>query len=44
MFGLAAVYNIAFGVWACFWPGALIRELEMAPPNNQAFGSVWAWL
>jgi len=27
-FGLAAVYNVAFGVWACFWPGALFATLE----------------
>lgn len=33
IFGLAALHNIAFGIWACFWPGALFATLEMAPPN-----------
>jgi len=41
MFGLAAVYNVAFGIWACFWPGALFASLEMAPPN---YPSLWQCL
>ena len=41
MFGLAAVYNVAFGVWACFWPGALFATLDMAPPN---YPSLWQCL
>jgi len=41
IFGLAAVYNVAFGVWACFWPDALFATLEMAPPN---YPSVWQCL
>jgi len=41
MFGLAAVYNVAFGIWACFWPGALFAKLEMAPPN---YPSLWQCL
>jgi hypothetical protein len=23
IFSVAALYNIAFGIWACFWPRAL---------------------
>jgi hypothetical protein len=33
LFGLAALYNVAFGSWACFWPETLFARLEMAPPN-----------
>ncbi len=41
VFSLAALYNIAFGIWACFWPGALFAMLEMAPPN---YPSLWQCL
>jgi hypothetical protein len=41
IFGLAAVYNVVFGVWACFWPGALFATLEMTPPN---YPSLWQCL
>jgi hypothetical protein len=41
IFSLAAFYNIAFGIWACFWPGALFAMLEMAPPN---YPSLWRCL
>ncbi len=33
IFTLAAIYNIAFGLWACLWPRAFFTSLEMAPPN-----------
>jgi hypothetical protein len=41
IFGLAAMYNIAFGLWACFWPRGLFAMLEMAPPN---YPSLWQCL
>jgi hypothetical protein len=41
IFSLAALYNIAFGVWACFWPGALFAMLKMAAPN---YPSLWQCL
>jgi hypothetical protein len=41
VFTLAAVYNIAFGIWACFWPEALFASLEITPPN---YPSVWQCL
>jgi hypothetical protein len=33
IFALAAIYNIVFGLWACFWPRAFFTSLEMALPN-----------
>lgn len=33
IFGLAAIYNIAFGFWACLWPQAFFHQLEMTAPN-----------
>jgi hypothetical protein len=33
IFALAAIYNIAFGLWACFWPRAFFDIVKMAPPN-----------
>jgi hypothetical protein len=41
VFSLAAFYNIAFGIWACFWPEALFSGLEMAPSN---YPSLWQCL
>jgi hypothetical protein len=41
IFSLAALYNIAFGIWACFWPGALFAMLKIAPPN---YPSLWQCL
>jgi hypothetical protein len=41
IFGLAALYNIAFGIWACVWPEALFASFEMAPPN---YPSLWQCL
>src|SRR5438067_8072425 len=36
IFTLAAIYNIAFGLWACLWPRAFFNILEMALPNYPA--------
>jgi hypothetical protein len=33
IFALAALYNIAFGLWACLWPRAFFTSLAMPPPN-----------
>jgi hypothetical protein len=33
IFALAAIYNIAFGLWAYLWPRAFFTSLEMVPPN-----------
>jgi hypothetical protein len=41
IFGLAALYNIAFGIWACVWPEALFASFEMTPPN---YPSLWQCL
>ncbi len=41
VFRLAAIYNIAFGVWACLFPQAFFAKLEMAPPN---YPSIWQCL
>jgi len=41
IFSLAALYNIAFGIWACIWPAALFAMLEMAAPN---YPSLWQCL
>jgi hypothetical protein len=41
IFTLAAIYNIAFGLWACLWPRAFFSSLEMAPPN---YPGIWQCL
>jgi hypothetical protein len=41
VFSLAALYNIAFGIWACFWPEALFAKLEIKAPN---YPSLWQCL
>lgn len=41
IFDLAALYNIALGIWACFWPRDLFARLEMPPPN---YPSLWQCL
>ena len=41
IFGLAALYNVAFGIWACFWPGSLFGMLETEAPN---YPSLWQCL
>ncbi len=33
IFALAAIYNITFGLWACFWPRAFFDLVGMALPN-----------
>ena len=38
---LAAVYNLAFGVWAGVWPHAFFRWFEMDPPRYPA---IWQCL
>ena len=29
IFSLAAIYNVAFGLWACLWPRAFFNSMEM---------------
>ena len=41
MFVLAALYNLAFGVWAGFWPHAFFRCFVMEPPRYPA---IWQCL
>jgi hypothetical protein len=41
IFGLAAVYNIAFGLWAGLWPRAFFDWVEIVPPN---YPSLWSCL
>ena len=36
IFSLAALYNIAFGLWACLWPRAFFTSLAMALIVNAA--------
>jgi hypothetical protein len=36
IFSLAAIYNLAFGLWACLWPEAFFSWTEIAPPNYPA--------
>ena len=39
VFGLAAIYNLAFGVWACLWPRSFFDSVEIASPNYPALWS-----
>ena len=39
VFSLAAIYNIAFGLWACAWPRSFFDSVEIAPPNYPALWS-----
>lgn len=41
IFGLAAVYNVAFGLWAGFWPGSFFSLFRLEPPR---YPSIWACL
>src|SRR5216110_55195 len=41
IFGLAAIYNVAFGLWAGLWPDAFFHLLQMAPPN---YPGIWQCL
>jgi hypothetical protein len=38
-FGLAAIYNVAFGLWATLWPRSFFDWCRMAPPNYPALWS-----
>jgi len=40
-FALAAVYNVAFGLWAGLWPHAFFELFELEPPR---YPSLWACL
>jgi hypothetical protein len=39
IFGLAALYNVAFGLWAGLWPGAFFQVFRLEPPR---YPSIWA--
>jgi len=41
IFGLAATYNAAFGLWATLWPRSFFDCFEIAPPN---YPSLWRCL
>jgi hypothetical protein len=41
IFGLAAAYNVAFGLWAALWPLAFFRLFELEPPR---YPSIWSCL
>jgi len=41
IFGLAAAYNIAFGIWAALFPYSFFRLFSLAPPR---YPSIWACL
>lgn len=41
VFAAAAVYNVAFGLWAALFPRAFFVRCEMAPPT---YPSIWACL
>jgi hypothetical protein len=41
IFGLAAIYNIAFGFWTCLRPQSFFEWLQMVPPN---YPSIWSCL
>src|SRR5690242_8727015 len=41
LFGLAALYNLAFGVWAGFFPYAFFTLFDLEPPR---YPSLWACL
>jgi hypothetical protein len=39
VFGLAAIYNLAFRLWACLWPRSFFDSVEIASPNYPALWS-----
>ncbi|MCH8274793.1 MAG: hypothetical protein IH851_08385 [Armatimonadetes bacterium] len=41
VFGLAAAYNVAFGMWAVLWPGSFFDLFRMEPPKYEA---IWQCL
>jgi len=38
-FCLAAIYNVAFGLWACAWPPSFFDSMKIASPNYPALWS-----
>jgi hypothetical protein len=40
-FALAGCYNLAFGLWAGFWPWSFFRVFDIAPPR---YPGIWACL
>lgn len=40
-FVLAGCYNLAFGIWAAFWPLAFFELFDLAPPR---YSGIWACL
>jgi hypothetical protein len=40
-FALAGCYNLAFGVWAGFWPHAFFKLFDLAPPR---YPGIWSCL
>ena len=40
IFGLAAIYNIAFGLWTCLWPQTFFEWMKMVPRIIRASGVV----
>src|SRR2546430_7054868 len=41
LFAAAAAYNIAFGLWAGFWPGSFFTRFDLIAP---LYPSIWACL
>lgn len=41
IFASAAVYNLAFGLWAGIWPHSFFARFDLAPPR---YPSIWACL
>src|SRR5262249_16117272 len=41
LFGLAAVYNVAFGAWATLFPFHFFALFDLPPPPSP---SIWAWV
>ena len=40
-FALAAIYNLAFGLWAAIWPLAFFNDFNIEPPR---YPGIWACL
>src|SRR5262245_56806983 len=40
-FAVAGIYNLAFGLWAGFWPLAFFQRFEIAPPR---YPGIWECL
>jgi len=41
VFSLAALYNVAFGLWTILWPQSFFDHLRMPPPN---YPGIWRCL